>query len=363
MRRRARRGASAAFIAALALLAAAPLAAGAYDPLGSGTTKLTLDPGFLALLRHNQVKLRAIAPAKLVGNVVSFPLAGGKFDPVAARGTLEHEGGLFLQAGPRKLPLRSLQLKTTQRHAPFSVKAGGSQMKLASVDGLAVSRQAFGERIDASGLELSTKLATRLGKKLDRRGLFKAGQPLGRVRSTAQPETIAVLGRGRASLTLDPGILAKLGSLFVAVNPIFPAEHPGAEFTLPIFGGTIAPDGAQGTIETAGALEFLQQGGGQLFWREGRLELGAATASAEVEAAPAPPFAGKLGRIAIASLAPGAVAADPKARTVRVSAAALALSAASAATFNELFARPQGKEGVFVAGEPLGTVSFTAQGQ
>lgn len=37
--------------------------------------------------------------------------------------------------------------------------------------------------------------------------------------------------------------------------------------------------------------------------------------------------------------------------------------AAFTATFNELFAKPQGKDGVFVAGEALGTISFMAQGQ
>lgn len=68
----------------------------------------------------------------------------------------------------------------------------------------------------------------------------------------AQPETITLLGRGAATLALDPGILAKLQSLFVAVNPIFPAEHQGPVFTLPIFGGVIAPDGSSGTIETPG---------------------------------------------------------------------------------------------------------------
>jgi hypothetical protein len=41
----------------------------------------------------------------------------------------------------------------------------------------------------------------------------------------------------------------------------------------------------------------------------------------------------------------------------------LLLSATTAARFNEIFAKPQGRDGVFAAGEPLGLLSFSAQGQ
>jgi hypothetical protein len=54
---------------------------------------------------------------------------------------------------------------------------------------------------------------------------------------------------------VDPAFVNKLNSLFVAVNPIFPAEHPGS-FDLPIFGGTISPDGSLGRVETKGSLEI-----------------------------------------------------------------------------------------------------------
>ena len=350
-------------LALTCLLAAIPAAQADYDPLGSGTTKLTLDQGFLALLRQNGVKLSAAAPAKLRGTVLSFPVSGGKFDPTDAKGTVEHEGALRFAKGNRSLPLSALQLKTSQRRSPFSVKAGGGQLKLASAKSLTVSREGFGERVEVSSLSLSAKVAERLGKKLHLRGAFKEGQPLGQALTKAQPQRVAVLGKGRLSLTLDPGILAKLDSLFVAVNPIFPAEHLGALFTLPIFGGTIAPDGSLGTLETQGALELLQLGGGQLFWREPWLELGARGLSAEVEAEPSPPYSGKVGRVGVAGLAGGVVASDPKARTGGVSGASLSLGASTAAAFNEVFARPQGRDGVFAAGEALGTATFTAQGQ
>lgn len=357
------RGTLAAALTLTCLLASASLARADYDPLASGATKLTLDRGFLGLLRQNGVKLSALAPARLEGGVATFPVSGGKFDPVSAKGTVEHEGALVFRAGNRSLPLKALQLKTTQRHSPFSVKAGGGQLKLGAAKSLAVAREGFGDKVKVSSLSLSAKVATRLNKKLHLKGVFKEGQPLAQALSRAQPQTITVLGKGKAELALDPGIIAKLSSLFVAVNPVFPAEHPGA-FTLPIFGGTIAPDASIGTLETQGALELLQLGGGQVFWAEDWLDLTARAASPEVTLAPMPPYAGKIGRVPIAALSlSGPAVANARARTVSVSGATLILDASTAAAFNEVFARPQGRDGVFVAGEALGSVSFVAQGQ
>jgi hypothetical protein len=347
-----------------ALLLLAPLARADYDPLGSGTTKLSLDKSFLALLKKNGVKISAVAPAKLKGTTVTFPVSSGKFDPVAAKGTVEHEGALLFKAGSRSLPLKSWQLKTTQKHAPLSVKAGGGQLKLGAAKSMVVTREGFGDKVKVSTLALSAKVAGRLGKKLRLKNVFKEGELLGSTLTKANPTTITVLGKGKVELVLSAGIVAKLNSLFVAVNPIFPAEHQGPQFTLPIFGGTIAPDGSQGTIETQGAMEFLQLGGGQVFWREPWLDLAGKALNAETDAEPSPPYPGKAGRVGIAGLTLASPAvANAKARTVEISGASLSLDAATAASFNEVFAKPQGKDNVFVAGEPLASVAFTAQGQ
>jgi hypothetical protein len=348
----------------LAALALAPSANATYNPLGSGTTKLTLQKSFLALLGQNGVKLSAVPPARLQGGVLTLPVSGGKFDPTDSEGTVEHEGALLFAKGARKIPLRSWQLKTTSRHAPLSVKAGGGQLKLAAAKSLTVSRQGFADKVKVSTLTLSAKVAGRLAKKLQLRGVFKAGEPLGSTLTKANPTTIAVLGKGKAQLTLAPTLVAKLNSLFVAVNPIFPAEHQGPLFTLPFFGGTISPDATLGSLETQGAIEFLQLGGGQVFWHEPWLDLTDKALSAEVDAEPAPPYPGKVGRVGVAGLTLGSAAvAEPQARTVAVSGAALVLDPGTAASFNEVFARPQGKDGVFVAGEALGSVGFVAAGE
>ncbi len=54
-------------LAAIALLCLASSAKASYDPIGSGTTKLILDKGFLALLKKNGVKLLAKAPGQAQG--------------------------------------------------------------------------------------------------------------------------------------------------------------------------------------------------------------------------------------------------------------------------------------------------------
>jgi hypothetical protein len=353
-------------VLALALCASALLAGTAradYDPVGGGATRLALDAGFLREMKQAGISVSAAAPAKLRGNLVTFPVEGGKFDPVAGRGTVENEGALVLTSKGHSIPIKALKLRTAQKTEPFLAKIGGSQLKLGKVSALAVKRVGFDSQVRATGLALSSKATTRLGKKLGARDVFRPGMAFGTLVTETSPATITVLGKGAASLTLAPEFVAKLQSLFVAVNPIFPAEHAGAVFSLPLFGGDVSLAATSGGIDTSGSLEFLQLGGGQVFWRETRIDLTSMTLLPQLEVDPAPPFPGKVGSVPVAAMAPaGAAVADPKARTVTAS-YSLGLGATAAGTFNEAFAKPQGKEGVFVAGEPVGSVSLMALGQ
>jgi hypothetical protein len=353
-----------ALAALIASMAFAPAAQAIYDPIASGTTKLTLEKSFLALLKQNAVKLAGAGGAKLKAGVASFPVSGGKFDPTTSNGFVEHGGALFFAAGKRKVPLTSLQLKTSQRHAPFSAKFGGGQLKVASAGKIAVGREGFADRVAVSTLKLSAKVATRLNKKLRLKDAFKAGQPVGSTVTRANPRTVAIREVGKASFVFDPGTAAKLASLFVAINPIFPGEHPGP-FTLPILGGTISTTASEGTIQTLGSIELIQIGGGQVFLHEAAVELAAAAYSPELELAPSPPYAGKLGRVAVGplSLAAASVSSDPAARTVSVANATVSMGANLAAAFNDAFAKPLKRSSVFAAGEVLGSISFTAQAQ
>lgn len=351
-------------LATLLALAAAPTAEATYDPLGSGVTVLKLDKGFRALLREHGVEVSGREGARFEGGALRFPVSGGKFDPSVKKGTVESGGTVLFERAGHSLSLKNLQVKTTRPSSPIVAKLGGGQLKLGPAGRLLVGRRGFTDEVTVSRLRLSSKFATRLSKRLRLRGVFAEGMAMGSAVTRANPTTVAVLGKGRAEFEFDPGMAAKLNELHVAVNPIFPAEHPGV-FTFPIFGGKLAPDLGSGYLQLQGAIELLQLGSGQLFWAEPVIDLSGKAFSPEVEVKPSPPNVGKAGQLAVAvlDLGSGTTAANPGARTLTVTGAALTLPAATAALLNELFAKPQGKENVFAGGEPLGRISFVAEAQ
>jgi hypothetical protein len=341
-------------------LLASPPAGADYDPVGGGMTRLTIDKGFSALLADHEVRLIATESATRRGSTYTLSPSGGRLDPTKAKGVVEQEGNLVFQRGVRRVLLRKVELKT--KSAPLVAKVGGSQLKVATSSKLFFERRGFGVRISARDLRLTEKFATRLAKKLQLHGIFEQGQLLGSMRSDTQPETLAVLDRGKATLVLDPSLVAKLNSLFVSINPIFPTElSPGNVFSVPfIRDGVLSPDASIGLLRTAGTIEFLQQGAGQVFLTEFWFDMGTKTALAEIEIEPTPTFKGKLGQLPAVLVGAGLVSANPGARTIGVTGAPLTLSAQTAAAFNEGFA--EGKA-TFSAGERFGTLSFTAQTQ
>lgn len=358
----------ATFVTVLLALAALPVftpssAAASYDPLAGGSTKIVLAGSFRALLRHHGVRLLAEDGVRIHRGEVTFPVSGGRLDPVTGHGKVEHEGSLVFATGNHRLPLRELTLKTTQAHSPLAAKFGGGKLKLAASATLDNVRAGFGMRSEVGSMRLSAKVAERLDKKLHLRGVFGEGQLLGRSVTNVRPATVALLSSGRVEWAPDAAFLAKLRELFVSLNPIAPAElAPGTVLTLPITGGALAPSASTGMLDTDGELEFLQLGGGQIFWAESGLDFGVGVDSAEVDLEPVPTYPGELGRIGILDIGVGNGTPDPAARTISVAGATLTMEATTAAAFNEAFAKPQGRRDVFVSGEPMGSISFMARG-
>lgn len=342
------------------LLCISSLSQAAYDPIGGGTTKLSLDKAFLSSLKKQGVKVGVKAPAKLKGNAITLPVSGGKEDPTTGKGEVTHEGAIVFQKGNRKVPLRAIELKA--KKTPLFAKVGGSQLKVASTKKLTAKRAGFGSSYRATGLALTEKVAIRLNKKLRTKDFFHEGQPIGSLVSQPQAQRVAILAQGQGTLVPDPAFLTKLKALFVSLNPIAPAElAPGPILKFPIaVGGQVAPDASAGTLRLGGAIELLQLGAGQVFHQEYWLDLGAKSTSAEVDVEPTPAFPGKLGRIGTFDLGAGVVSSDPTARTISVANAPLTLQASTAQTFNEAFA---GGKAMFGAGEAFGVVSFSAVGQ
>jgi len=334
-----------------------------YDPLGSGRTVLAFDKRFLKTLAQGGVKLRARGGAKLRKGRLILPVAGGKVDPVAGKGTVKTQGTLLFERANRTLPWRRIEAKANR--TPLQAKVGGGQLRLAAARRPPRARRAgFATRFVAPRLSLTAKAATRLAKKLRLRGAFREGMALGTLRASVNPAYTEILPRGRATLAPDPAMLAKLEAHFVSLNPIAPAElAPGPLLSLPIAAkGSLSPDAAQGTLRTGGAFEALQLSGGQLFERELWLDLSLSSASAEAEVRPSPPYAGQAGRIGAfaVDLSQATRSSDPGTRTISVAAAPLLLTAQSAAHFDEAFANSKGH---FAAGERFGTVSFAAVGR
>lgn len=349
-----------AAMAILGILALAGTAHAAYDPLGSGTTKLTLDKGFASFLKANGIELVASAGAKRKGRSYVLAVSGGNMDPTTGKGEVQNEGTVLFKDARKKVPLRNVTVKA--KRTPLIAKVGGSQLKVAKAEKIDSKRSGFGTLFTGTKLRLTAKMVTRLNKKLRPKIPFAANQPLGTLVSDAQPRLVTILDQGKATISLASSFLAKLDSRFVSLNPIAPAERLGAALVFPIApGGSLAPDGSEGTLRAGGALEFLQLGAGQVFWQELWLDLAARSDSAEVDIEPTPVFPGKIGRTSVLDLGTASVVSDPKARTISASDAPLALSAEGAARFNEAFA--QGEGAAFVAGEPVGSLSFTAQGQ
>jgi hypothetical protein len=349
-----------ALIALAALVLAVPAQA-SYDPIGSGSATLSLDKSFTSTLKTNGIVLSGRKSAKVKGSKVLLKAAGGKADPTIAKAEIDLGGELFFKKGSRNLNLKAISLKT--KPTPIFAKVSGGQLKVAKAAKVTLVRSGFGNELIATSLKLTAKTATRLNKKLGV-DAFAQGQKLGTLKSNVQPSTVAIKYAGLLTMTVDPAIAAKLNADSVSLNSIFPAERQGAVFTMPIdLGGALAPDGKSGTLRTAGAMELLRQGQGQLFWKELWFDFAASNVSSEEDLEPAPPFPGKKGRVPTLdfSVPAGSFTTDPAARTISVSAGAVTLPADTAALFNQGFS-DQGKED-FHAGEVVGSFSFTAQSQ
>ncbi len=349
-------------LAAVLCLLPAGAAHATYDSLASGQATISLAPSFHSLLKKEGVKVSGRKGVAVRGQrTIVLPVAGGEADPTTSKGSFELGGEVVLSSPGHSIRLTFLTVNT--KPSPLYAKVAGGQQKVVKAKTASFLRDGFAYGYEAKGLTLSQKTATRLSKRL-KVGAFEAGQLLGTLRVSANPSTVTILPVGSATLTLNPDFAAKLSSLFVSRNPVFPAEHQGDTFTLPIAAaGQLSPDGSQGTLRTGGAIELLQLGAGQLFWQEMWFEPAAGLTLAETELDPSPPYPGKQGQVGVFALGQGQVTSDLASRTITVNGAPLTLTPLSAQDLNEAFSRPQKKGDLFAAGESMGVVSYSAQGQ
>jgi len=399
----------AAMVAAalFALLAFAPFASAAPDPVASGSATITLNKGFTKYLKTFGIKLQKVSPAKLKGQKLTLTVTGGEVDPTTGGGTVNLGGGLKVKAGKKTATIKGLVLNTTSKSLTANV--AGKKMKLASVSGYSFTRNGFGVNMTVKKLKLDKKAAKQLNKKTGyakgKPKPFIGGKVLGSATAEEQPATVTVLpGNNLRFATAEPTI-KKLNDAEVKINTLAPTAvvdptptHPVFDF--PIVGGSIAPTGTAGTIQSAGGLELTQEiptGGEplktQITLANFYLDLSAKTVTVEVIAhstASKSLDLGALGRSSIAdvTLSGATVTADAATRTVSIQNASATLQPIAAEVLDafrkvqegalveflvkvegvpkeeaEKIAAEKYKEDHINAGDPLGSFSFTAQTQ
>jgi hypothetical protein len=322
--------------ALFALLAFAPFASAAADPVESGSATVTLNNGFVKSLKKKGVKIIKIKPAKLKGKKATFPVVGGEVDPTNGAGTLKLGGGLTFKHGKKKAPVKALVIDTKKKG--LFAKVAGKKVKLATLAGWSYTRAGFGVAMTVKKLKLTKAAAKKLNKKL---GFKKGKKPfvgnklMGSAKAEEQPATVTVLPGGNVSFKADQGLLLKLKDVETEAKVIAPTTEKGlGNYELPITGGTIAPSGAAGVVQTAGGLLLSQKLPTspttaletEITLGNMWLDLSAKTVTVEVVAksnASDSLNLGNLGRSSIADLTITGVTADAATRTVSVSSSAV----------------------------------------
>jgi hypothetical protein len=380
--------------ALFALLAWAPFASAAPDPVASGSTTMTLNSGFTKYLKTFGITTSKISPTKLKGSKATFAITGGTIDPLTGLGSVTLSGGLKFKAGKKSAPVKALVLDTTKK--TLSGKIGGKKVKVATVAGITSARVGFNSTVTIKKVKLTGAAASALNKKLG----YAKGKPkpflgnklIAKASGETAPGTLGVLPAGNATLALSPVALGKLKTVGpelapgvhpfeVKLAPVAPTTFDPATLTagFPVTGGTMAPTATAGTLQTGGGLTLTQDleaagpnGKGQTTLTLGNIwvDMAAKTASVEVTIAnPKTPEAnlGNLGRASIAdiNLTGATIVSDPATHSVSVSNAAAPLQAVTAEPLNQVFVTPIEKATgapattKFAAGDPLGTFAFS----
>lgn len=348
--------------ALFALLAFAPFASAAPDPVASGTTTITLNKGTVNGWKKRGVKLSKVSPAKLSGTKATFTVKEGSVDPTTGLGSVTLNGGLKFKAGKKSTTVKAIVINTSNKS--LSANVGGKKMKMATISGFSFARNGFGVNLTIKKFKLTSAAAKQLNKKLgytakkkgkakgkgNKRAAtskvssppFKANQVLGAGSAETQPSTVTVLPSGNVSFVADVPTIKKLTDVGVKITPIGPASEPNkGEFAFPIKGGSISPTASAGKVETSGGLTLFQKlGPAETTITLGgfTLDYSAKTVSVEVSAvsnASKDLNLGAIGRSSIADITSvGAVASNPTTRTVTVTGTTASLQEVAALVLN-----------------------------
>jgi hypothetical protein len=362
--------------ATVGMLALAATASAARDPIAGGITDLHMKHGFLRKLGNNEITVSPLGAGTVDGNKIGLTVREGMLDPTDVEGHLEVSGGFKLSRGNRGVPVNKISVNTVKKKVYATIAK--AHMELGEIGPLVATREGFGANFKAVKLTLTEKAARRISNRL---GLAQGrriagGRVLSNLYATAQPSTVTLLPQGSATLTGNVATLGKFGvkgvEIPAGITAVAPATQPTpTSFQFPIAGGTIAPDGSAGTVQTSGGVQILKKTESlspQMKLLNVAVDFAAKTATVELEITPAPPFPGAVGRSSIADvvLPAGSVSADPAARTITVTGAEAKLQAVAASTLNDVFNQPAPEpppSSNFLVGDLLGTFAMTVQAE
>jgi hypothetical protein len=266
--------------ALVAMLALAPLASAAPNPVAKGSTTLTLNSGFTNKAKKAGIKISAIKPATVKGTKATFAVTGGSIEPTTGAGTVTHSGGLKITWGKKSVALKAFEINTTAK--TLTATAGGKKVQIATLGGASSARLGFGNSITAKSVKLTKAGANALNKALTPKPMkvktkvkkngktivktktvktqpaFKANMVLGKSTTEVEPKTDNVVASGSMVYTGDPTLFAKLKDVGVNVEIIPPTTVAGTAFTSGISGGTISPLGTEGQVNSSGGIKLVQ---------------------------------------------------------------------------------------------------------
>jgi hypothetical protein len=354
--------AAAALLAALAM--ALPATAGAYPNTGggfvSGKTTITLDGGLRRAFEADGIRTVPIAPAKAKGRGISLSISEGGIEPRFGTGYIFLRGGIQLRSESGAVSIRRLILNTAKRRLTGVI--AGHAGTIAAVDDFKARRTDLGATMKVETLRLTKKAAALLGARLKAPDVFRTGRLLGRAFVSGRWFTVPVTS-GAIEFSLDEGFRQKLESLGVAIAPYeaaTPLSSAPLAYSFPEVKGEIDRRLAHGGVSTTrDGLRLVQSQGTpqprEVLWGSLGInfENGYGGEGSDVVLAGSGGGSGPIGQIEFGS----ASRFDAKKGTIAAGPTAATLSPYVVPALNDAFAHGKG---VFVAGEPLGTFSFSA---
>ena len=255
---RRRRAAFAVSLAAVASVALVSAPGASAAKIGGGATTFAIDPIVADALQSNGVKVAPIAPAKVGGKGVAFPITSGDLTAgKSPRGHIDHTGGLKLSAGGTKVSLTNFRVIIGKK-SRLVARVGKGKLSVFSLDLSKAKIAQKGSNTVVSGVRAElTKAAAGALNAAFKTDLFAKGLFLGKVTVKATPAE-AALASGATTLVLDPGTAAALTSEGIAPSPIAPATAATGGVAFPITGGSVDTKTLAGQITHGGGLRLTK---------------------------------------------------------------------------------------------------------